>query len=131
MTYFRLFTLGYSGWTVEEITQVLNLHDALLADIRYKPWSRRADMRHPSLQQTFRGRYAWIKDLGNENYNKDATIKLHHAQRGLIELEGYPRESPVVIMCTCRDLAICHRRVVAELARERLGAEVVHLEKPA
>ena len=34
----------------------------------------------------------------------------------------------VVLLCGCRDLTTCHRKVAAELLREALGAPIVHLE---
>ena len=131
MTYHRLYTLGYSGWSLSQITAALDEHQAVLVDVRYKPWSRKTGMSKSSLQQRFRGRYVHLKDLGNVNYNNDEPIELLHAERGLIELEGYLRESPVIIMCVCPDLETCHRWVVADMASERLGVEVEHLEKPA
>ena len=131
MTYHRLYTLGYSGWSLQRITAALARYDAVLVDVRLNPWSRfRKEMRRASLEQSLGARYAHIKDLGNVNYRGGGPVKLHHAERGLISLAKCLQEDNVVILCGCRDLQTCHRLVVAELAAERLGVEVVHLERP-
>ena len=103
----------------------------MVIDIRLNPWSRRAAFRRRQLSEALRPMYGLLPDLGNVNYRTGGPIKLKHEERGLAHLAGYLRDLPVIVMCACRDLERCHRRVVAERARERFGVEVVHLDPPS
>lgn len=68
-------------------------------------------------------RYTHIKALGNLNY-RGGTIILVDAENGIKSLAAilnWPGIDAIVLLCGCRDVHTCHRKVVAELAAERLA----------
>ena len=131
MTYHRLYTLGYAGWTAQQVEDQLLDLGGVLVDIRLSPRSRKPGFSGSALRQRFGPRYTHIPALGNENYNRSgAPILLRSEEEGMDRLAPMLQCWPVIVMCGCRDLATCHRLTVADLARERLGVEIWHLTPP-
>jgi uncharacterized protein (DUF488 family) len=134
----KLYTLGYQQ--LRGIYSLLNLAvplDATLVDIRYTPWSRDEQWTERSLFQRlcdlqFGGlkcRYVHIKELGNVNYNQPGQpIEIWLPEVGIARLHERLKEKPCILLCGCRDVERCHRKVVAELAERWIeGLEVEHL----
>ena len=131
MTYYCLYTLGYSGWTAEQIEDTMLDLGAVLVDVRLSAQSRKPGFSNRALLRRFSVRYTHMPDFGNVNYNRPrAPVKLRDPEAGLTRLSPVLQCWPVIIMCTCRRLQTCHRLTVAELAVERLGVAVEHLEGP-
>jgi len=82
----------------------------------------------------FGARYLWIKEWGNLNYRApDAPIHLADWPKGLQRLTARLKEDGtevVVLMCACREVAVCHRKTVAERLAKATGGEVRHLDLP-
>ena len=136
-----IYTLGYSGWKIEDVEAVLDRLDAILVDVRMVPRTRWAPLWNGSALHTRLGdRYVWLKQFGNRNY-KGTFEQIEIAdfpagERRLRELIGCgPAPSAVegkavVLLCGCRDVNVCHRKVVAEGLAQAWKAEVVHLIRP-
>ncbi len=63
-----IYTLGYSGWKLDDIRATVDRLDAVLIDVRMVPRSRVPQWSCYSLSREFGHRYAWVRELGNENY---------------------------------------------------------------
>ncbi|MBS1797062.1 MAG: DUF488 domain-containing protein [Acidobacteria bacterium] len=121
----RFFTTGYTGRDVAQLPALLDHYGAVLADIRFAPHSRHLEWRRDYLKLLLKDRYRHVAALGNRNYqNHDAPIRIHNLEIGLRLIESW--ETVVVLLCACKDLENCHRRVVKE-ALERRGHEVAEI----
>jgi hypothetical protein len=134
----KLYTIGYQG--LRGVYSLLHLTvplDATIIDIRYVPWSWDERWREEGLLKrlcdlSFGGlscRYVHMKELGNINYKVEgAAIELMHAEFGIARLHEQLKRKPCLLLCQCRDVESCHRKVVAELAARWIeGLEVEHL----
>ena len=108
-----VYTLGYTGRKLAEITRALDDRDAILFDIRYSPRSRNPAYSKDYLQATLKDRYVWVKDLGNVNYALLSPIKIANYAAGKARITATAK--PVILMCVCENAATCHRTVVADL----------------
>ncbi len=122
-----IYTLGYSGWTVDEIAACLERLDAVAVDVRMSPRSRNPAYSGKRLRESLGDRYRHIRGFGNINY-RGGEIVLHDWAGGLEEvLAILSTGRSVVLMCACADLNVCHRKVVAERLAGLEGADVIHL----
>ena len=123
----RVYTLGYSGRKPAEILQIAEELDATVFDVRFSPRSRVPHWSRKRLTEFLGDRYRHVRALGNRNY-----------RGGPIELEDFPAgleliqdsERPVILMCACKDPAICHRSTIADMLRG-VGLEVAELGSTA
>ena len=63
-----IFTLGYSGWRVEDIESTVHRLNAILVDVRMVPRSREPIWNGTTLHKRLGDRYVWLKEFGNRNY---------------------------------------------------------------
>src|SRR5664279_4232291 len=64
-----IYTLGYSGWKIEEVEAVVSRLDAILVDVRMVPRSRWAPGWNATVLHARLGeKYVWLKEFGNRNY---------------------------------------------------------------
>ena len=109
-----IYTYGYSGKHPEQLNQLVTALDATIFDIRFSPRSRNAAWSEKRLRERFADRYQHVKAFGNANYKGgDILIVNYEAGRALIEKS----DRPVILMCVCRNPAICHRTHIARLLR--------------
>lgn len=120
----RVYTLGYSGRKMPALQELVEKLGAVIFDIRFSPRSRAPVWSGKNFQTTFGARYRHVKDFGNEAY-KTGGIKLVDYEAGKAAIEAMGR--PVVLMCACKNPAICHRTTIAE----RLRAEGFTVEELA
>lgn len=124
---FGLYTYGYQGGSAQDL-QHYAAAGALILDTRLTPTSPNPLWRRAALEKLLGNRYRWCKALGNVNFRSSGPVELRDPKAGLELLGGWVVQSPVVLLCACRDWRTCHRRVAAELAQERWpGLQVVHL----
>jgi len=122
-----IYTLGYSGWSADDVASLLDRLDAVLVDVRMSPRSRNPAFSGRRLAERLGDRYRHVRGLGNTNY-RGGEIVLHDWDGGLKELQALTSGGrAVVLMCACADVNVCHRKVVAERLAELWSAEVVHL----
>jgi hypothetical protein len=117
--YYPLYTIGYSLWDWEALTDQLKQHRAILGDIRHQPRSHNATWRKETLQGQLKGRYIHLPEFGNQHY-KDGVIALVNPDQGIAKLKHLLAISPVILMCACGNHRSCHRLEVAQ----RVEAEV-------
>jgi uncharacterized protein (DUF488 family) len=124
-----LYTVGYDGWTLEGLAARVESLGALLVDVRFNPSSPEAEWRKATLQRRFGEGYTHCKALGNVNYRTGGPIKLVEPEVALPALREWLEQRPVILMCVCEDVEMCHRKVATRYMAERLdGLEIVHLE---
>lgn len=127
-----LYTVGYQQTALATLTLFLERERALLADIRFAPWSENEMWREYTLRAYFGARYLHVRELGNPNYKNGEPMRLADGRAGLRIIAKHLRQQPVVLMCACWNLDGCHRKLAAEYIRAEYSAanvplEVVHL----
>ena len=112
----KIYTTGYTGRAVEQLPGLLDFYGAVLADIRFAPHSRHLEWRRMYLSLLLKNRYRHVSALGNRLYRTDG-IQIHNLELGLRLIESWNEN--VVLMCACRELEKCHRRVVKSELEKR------------
>jgi uncharacterized protein (DUF488 family) len=125
-----LYTLGYLAWTPAAFVQRVEVLGAVVADIRFSPSSRHPAWRQTALKRTLEVWYHHVPTLGNRNY-KGGPVEIVDLDAGLEVVHELLEASPVLLLCACRDVQRCHRRLVAEACTAWYGVPVTHLEPPA
>jgi uncharacterized protein (DUF488 family) len=125
--------LGYSGWRLEDVARLVEGLDALVVDVRLVPASRAQGFGAADLEGRLGSRYVWLRGFGNVNYQGDRPITLADFDGAAATLRQRLEGGPVnvLLLCACRDVATCHRKVVAERLAAAWGGVVAHLEPPA
>lgn len=129
----KIYTLGYSGWAIEDVEAVLDRLDAILVDVRMVPRTRWAAAWNSAvLARRLGERYTWLRAFGNVNFKGTfEQIKIADFPAGEQRLrEITATGKAVVLMCGCRDVNVCHRKVLAERLAQAWGAEIEHLTRP-
>jgi len=127
----KIFTLGYTSTTPEELLQIATERDALVLDIRLKAWSMAPRWRVEALQELLEKRYIGMSFLGNLNYKSGGLTVLNNPERGLelvtryLVTGGDPKS--VILLCACWSHVTCHRLVAAKLIAGETGCEIEHL----
>ena|SRR5215471_17748751 len=125
----KLYTLGYSGWTLDALRKVVVAYSAILADIRMSPWSRHPDFTKARLQYCLGQNYLHVQSLGNINYKGGPiTIKDYRAGKAII-VEAFRCAPSVILMCGCSVLTRCHRYDVSGRLSQELSIDLEHLQK--
>ena len=147
-----IYTLGYSGWKIEQIEAVLARLDAILIDVRMVPRSRAPIWNSGVLARRLgeaskdpAGQYVWLKEFGNRNY-KGTFEQIEIAdfpagEQRLRELLGLDDTGPalrsfsgagkaVILLCGCPDVNVCHRKLLADWLAHRWKTQVEHLTRP-
>lgn len=106
----KIFSTGYTGKQVEQLPALLEHHEAVLADIRFAPYSRHLQWRKDYLTLLLKNRYRHIPQLGNRNYKSEGAIQIQNLEIGIRLLESW--QTNIILMCACTDLEKCHRRIV-------------------
>jgi uncharacterized protein (DUF488 family) len=127
----KIYTLGYSGWSVEAIKTFLESVNGVAVDVRMVPRSRVAAFNGTAFSRLLGERYYWLSDFGNVNYKSGGPIAIADFDKG-VERLGPLRTAgkAVVLLCGCPDVNVCHRKVLAERLAQRWGAEVEHVVPP-
>ncbi len=145
----RIYSVGYEGTTVEELADRLAHHGvSLLVDVRLQPWSRRPGFsRQPlSVALAMAGiEYVHEPLFGNPLENREAyrqgdpaavqVVRERVERNGQVALDKLIREAryrDVAVLCVERESSRCHRRVITDLAKDKvLGLEIVDLDLSA
>ena len=143
----RLFTIGYEGADLATVLQCLTTYNVQrVLDVRENPFSRKPGFSQRSLSASLEAagiRYVHLKELGTPRPLRDA-VKLdgdydkffREMRRYLLTCPeaieqacGYVRRETCCLVCYEASADVCHRKLVAEMIRERIGNEldVVHL----
>jgi len=130
-----IYTLGYSGWKIEEIQAQLDRLGAVLVDVRMVPRSRAPIWNGSTFRKRLGDRYIWLKEFGNRNYKGTfEQIEIADFPAGETRLRKFLAKDAVfkaiVLLCGCKDVNICHRKVLAQRLAQTWQAAVVHLTRP-
>lgn len=126
-----LYTLGYSGWTPAAILAAAQAQNAVVCDIRFAPRSRHPQWRQQQLAALLGARYQPIQALGNRNYNNGGPIALADYEAGKTAVGAIlATGQTVILLCACREVTTCHRRIAAEQLAADFGLSIVHLMPP-
>lgn len=125
----KLYTMGYSHWSIDQLAIELERLGALLVDIRLNPYSSRSEWCKEALRTRFGKNYIWAGALGNRNY-RGGPIELAAPEKAIEPMRHHLATRPCVLMCACSDWQQCHRRQAATFLARALGATVEHLEPP-
>jgi uncharacterized protein (DUF488 family) len=128
-----IYTLGYTGWKIEQIKAEVKGLDAILVDVRMVPRSRAPMWNGSTLHKHFGDRYVWLREFGNRNY-KGTFDQIEIADfpngeqrlRALLDAAG----KAIILLCGCPDVNTCHRKLLAAWLASLWHAEVVHLARP-
>ena len=127
----KIYTLGYSGWSVEAIKTFLESVNGVAVDVRMVPRSRVAAFNGTAFSRLLGERYYWLSDFGNVNYKNGGPITIANFDKGVERLGPLKKAGKaVVLLCGCPDVTVCHRKILAERLADRWDAEVVHLTPP-
>lgn len=124
---FRIYTLGYAHWSVEEVESELEARTAVLVDIRHVPATTKPGFSKSELNTQFDAQYVHVPGFGNVNYD-GGPVELADSRRGTKEIREL--EHPPVLMCGCQSPHHCHRSLVAELLADAMQGPIVHLRSP-
>ncbi len=123
-----IYTLGYSKWKIEALAPVVARLDAVLFDVRYSPRSRNPDWSRKRLIEKFGDNYTHVREFGNLNYKSDS-IRIADFRGGDEKFKAaMATGKPVILLCACGNVDVCHRKVIAEQLAQWHSLEVVHLD---
>lgn len=123
-----LYTYGYLAGNLEELHRWAQ-DGAVILDTRLVPTSRNPQFRRGHLQRVLGAAYVSEPALGNVNFRSGGPVVLKDWETGWTTLRQLLDRGPVILLCACRDPAVCHRTTVAEKAREEQpDLQVVHLK---
>jgi hypothetical protein len=119
-----IYTFGYRGQRVRDIDWLTGRYDAKLIDIRMSATSSRPEWNGASLHATLGDRYIHIPEFGNRNYANGGPIEIADVDAGMEAINRWKLfaasgSASIILMCGCRELEGCHRRVVADEIMER------------
>jgi uncharacterized protein (DUF488 family) len=124
-----LYSFGYQGHTVGQLTARAEALNAVVADVRLKPFSRDPSWRRGPLERVLGTRYVWIEALGNLHYKGDGPIVLKDPAAGYARLRALLATQPIILMCMCGTPTHCHRSVIAQaMAAEGVRVQPLSLD---
>ena len=142
----RLATIGYEQSTLDDVIGRLKRAGVgIVIDVRAVASSRRAGFSKTMLAASLEAEgiaYRHLRGLGTPKPGRQAAragrigemhrifgehLKEPEAQFELGEACEIAREKTAALLCYEADAANCHRAIVADLIRERIGCEVVDL----
>jgi uncharacterized protein (DUF488 family) len=139
----ELCTIGYESYTQPEL--IARLREAgveVLIDVRAVASSRKAGFSKTLLAGGLVEagiEYVHLRGLGTPKPGREAAragrvaemqaiyeeqLKSPEAEHDMARAEAIVAERPAALLCLEADAAICHRRIVADRLRERLGIAV-------
>ncbi len=123
----HIFTFGYSGASLAQLTRLTQVLDATVIDTRYSRLTRRVDFSANRLEAALKARYVHIREFGNVNYKNGGAVKLADPALGISRVSSIMSEASVILLCVCASWEECHRRDVAELLSKEFALPVKHL----
>lgn len=122
-----IYTTGYSGHKLEDMKRIAERMDAVIADIRFTPFSRwHPEWRKPNLEALLGARYVSVREWGNRNHGGKGPIEIADFAGGWAIIGRIAR--PVIAICTCKDAEMCHRSVVGSMVTSQRLCVVKELD---
>lgn len=125
-----LYSAGYQGLSLEALIAKAEQLDAVVADIRYSPLSFNPQWAGTNLRKALGPRYVHILAFGNRNYKSAALpFDLVDSDTGVKVMERLLKTKSVILLCVCKHVDRCHRKLVSEILYAELGLGTIHLTK--
>ena len=121
------YTFGYGGREVDTLAALVAEYDAVVIDVRLKPWTKQKGWSLSELKARFGEAYHWWRCLGNVNLKTGGKPKLYDAKKGLGLLVKLIETTSPILLCGERNPWVCHRRMIAERLQKKVGCRIVHL----
>lgn len=119
----KIYTTGFTGKDIADLSGLLKNLDAVLADIRFTPFSEHFEWRREYLKILLKNKYRHVAALGNRT-QKENKITIHNFDLGLKVIESWNEN--VLLMCECENLRECHRSVlIDELLKKNYEVEEI------
>jgi uncharacterized protein (DUF488 family) len=115
------------------VEAVVERFAAILVDVRMVPRTRWQPQWNAAVLRARLGdRYVWLREFGNRNYKGTfEQIEIADFPAGEKRLREITAPGKaVVLLCGCKDVNLCHRKVVAEMLAATWEADMVHLACP-
>ncbi len=112
----KFFTTGYTGKDISDLKPLLETLDAMLIDIRFAPFSQVMHWRKVYLKALLGEKYRHIPNLGNRTFGEDK-ITIQNLNLGIETILNLPFN--IVLMCACKKIENCHRRIIIEELHKR------------
>ncbi|HRH44574.1 MAG TPA: DUF488 domain-containing protein [Pyrinomonadaceae bacterium] len=119
-----IYTTGYTGKDINDLKPMLDALDAVLADVRFTPYSKVLHWQQVYLKILLKRKYLHIPNLGNRTY-KEEKITIQNLKLGIETVLSL--DTNMVLMCACEKPENCHRRVIIEELQRR-NIETIELE---
>lgn len=123
----KIFTFGYSGASLFDLTCLSERFDATVIDTRYSRRTRNVQFSVKRLAAGLKDHYVHFREFGNLNYKNGGPIKLADPDLGIAKATPILRSRSVILLCVCRSPERCHRSLVARLLAEASGLPIKHL----
>lgn len=142
-----LYPFGYTGHTPVQLAAAACELGALVIDTRFAPRSRHprwnADMLREALTcpNDTRPHYLSVPEFGNVNYKSGEAIRIANYDAGLRRVRAlyvgfqeieFGQEADIyphfILLCACKDAAICHRTEIAERLARDLNTSFAELD---
>ena len=145
----KLFTIGYTGFTLDEfVVQLEGSGIECLIDVREIPISRKRGFSKSALRERLEAsgiKYQHFRLLGSprslryevrrtEDFDKFFLSVSHHlaeadSQTQVAEAIRTARHARSCLMCCCPDWQFCHRKCVVEAIKKVTSFAIEHLER--
>jgi uncharacterized protein (DUF488 family) len=120
----KIYTTGFAGKDVADLPKLLENLDAVLADIRFTPFSKDFEWRREYLKLLLKNKYRHVSAFGNRSNNENK-FTINNFNLGLKVIESWNEN--VLLMCECAEFQNCHRSVLANELRKK-DCEVMEIE---
>lgn len=124
----KLYTIGYSGLNPADFKRWVERENALVIDTRMSAASRIPAFTKSGLTKLLGSQYRHVQALGNINYKSGGEIRIKDPAEGYRIVLGALTSSPVVLLCGCKDVDQCHRKVIADALEQSIGSTTIHLK---
>lgn len=111
----QIYTAGYSGHSPAQLQKAGEDMDAIVLDIRCRPYSRQTGWSGSDLSRLLGKRYRHLAAWGNVNYSDAGGIQLANPVAGCDIVKRLSQENPVILLCGCREFEKCHRKTCSDL----------------
>lgn len=123
----KLYTIGYSGLNPEDLKRWVEANDAIVVDTRMNAYSPRPQFAKAGLIKSLGNHYKHVQALGNVNYKNGGEIQIKNPAEGYRLVLEALSVAPVILLCGCKELELCHRKVISDTLESAIGSETIHL----
>jgi uncharacterized protein (DUF488 family) len=127
-TLHKLYTVGYGerGMSPGALLAAAVKQNAVIVDTRMSPKAMNPVWRKYALERELGPFYKHLPAFGNTAY-KTGGIVIADFDSGCAEVHELLKVGPVVLMCACKYVHECHRKVVAEKIVAALECDLAHI----